>query len=124
MKKDYDNNYELGFKHGYKDVLQENRDSEIEFKFKIGRVYYGTYSSGAIAKFKVIKKTDKFVIVKKEDKIKRYKISLSWNRKEEEFFVPTSQILVNARNTFESEEEYLKWMKQNRYLNVDYDSEF
>lgn len=124
MRKDYNNDYELGFKHGYKDTLQENKSSEIEFKFEVGKVYYGTYSSGAIARFEIIKRTDKFITAKKGDKIKRYKISLSWNGQEEEFFVPTSQILINARNTFESKEKYLKWIRQNGYSNVDYDSEF
>lgn len=111
MKKDYGS---------YKSFLQENKNPEIEFKFEIGRIYYGTYSSGATARFEIIKRTDNFVTVKKEDKTKRYKISLSWNGKEEEFFVPTSQILVNARNTFESKENYLKWMESNKYLNIDY----
>ena len=100
----------------YEDNLKESQDnSEVKYKFEIGKVYYGQFPSGAPARFAVIKRSDKFVTVTMGNRPekKRYKIDLSWNKEAETFFVNSSGVSVSAENTFKSQQDFIKWAKEN-----------
>lgn len=100
----------------YEDNLMESQDnSEVKYKFEIGKVYYGQFPSGAPAGFKVVKRSDKFVTVVKpnlDEKPRRFKIDL-WNGESETFFVNSARVSVSAENTFKSQQDFIKWAKTN-----------
>lgn len=93
----------------------KNPNEEIKFKFEVGKTYFGQYSNGSPAEFKVIKRSDKFVTVARpsDEKPRRFKIDLSWNGESETFFVNSSGVLVSAEDTFNSQKEFNNWAKKN-----------
>lgn len=94
----------------------KNPNEEIKFKFKVGKTYFGQYSNGSPAEFKVIKRSDKSVTVIKpnlDEKPKRFKIDFSWNGESETFFVNSSGVLVSAEDTFKNQDEFNSWAKKN-----------
>ena len=81
----------------------KNPNNDVKFKFELGKIYFGKYYNGSLAKFKVVKRSDKFVTVIKpnlDEKPRRFKIDLSWNGESETFFVNSSRVLVSAEDSY------------------------